>query len=382
MSPAYWPATTITSRTTLPACGQASITTHAAAPAAQPVHCVRGILRLILALLLAAAWTTAPASPATECSHRSVLTIVAHMDDDLLFMNPDQESAIRQGACVRVFFLTAGDRGEGFPYLQEREDGIMAAYADMAQAVNQWRLDPLHLGGRTLLRYRLLANPKIELIALRLPDPWLGPGWGSLTPLSQVESVAGTDVRSYGPYAEHYRRGELVDLLAHAINTFQPTLIRIMDPWIRTPYHKLCWRCRGHDHPDHIASARLALEAMARAPGAYTFEVYLNYPSQELPANLTPRQSARKAEIFQRYMRFDRHYCPSADDCAAIRGPEAAWVQRQYQIRPLDQLPIIPAGVTDGRRPLQEVSAARIHPAHSARLPSVPPVSDPGGPAR
>src|SRR5690606_16737162 len=62
--------------------------------------------------------TTLPITPqsSTECAIGKILSFVAHPDDDLLFMNPDQDDAIRQGQCVYTVYLTAGDRGDGMAY--------------------------------------------------------------------------------------------------------------------------------------------------------------------------------------------------------------------------------------------------------------------------
>jgi hypothetical protein len=51
-----------------------------------------------------------PAVAAVTCTQRS-LDVVAHEDDDLLFMNPDIQHDIRAGVCVTTVFLTAGDDG-------------------------------------------------------------------------------------------------------------------------------------------------------------------------------------------------------------------------------------------------------------------------------
>lgn len=282
---------------------------------------------------LAGAASAAPGARAA-CRHGTVLTFVAHTDDDLLFMNPDQASAIRQGRCMRVVYLTAGDRGEGQPYLLARERGIMAAYASMSGVANRWRTDGWRVDGRTVVRHTLLAAPRVELVMLRIPDPWLGPGWGSLTPLSRLESVPGTGARAYAPYPEDYTRDSLVAWLAALIETVHPDDVRLMDASVDIPYDKLCWRCPGHDHPDHIASARLVEDAMRKAPGAYRQQAYLGYPSQERPANLDDSQKAVKTAVFLRYMANDPHYCRRQSHCSRPRGPEAAWVWRQYPITP------------------------------------------------
>ncbi|CAM5190279.1 LmbE family N-acetylglucosaminyl deacetylase OS=Castellaniella defragrans OX=75697 GN=HNR28_000385 PE=4 SV=1 [Castellaniella defragrans] len=289
--------------------------------------------RAVLVCLCLVAPAGALAAPLTAgCHLGTVLAVVAHTDDDLLFMNPDQDNSIRDGLCMRVVYMTAGDRGEGLPYLREREHGIMAAYADMAHVADLWTTDGMRVEGRTLVRHTLLDNPRIQLIMLRLPDPWLGPGWGSLTPLSRVESVPDTNVESYGPYRETYTRSQLVALLAALIETEHPQEVRMMDTTIKTAYQSLCWRCEGHDHPDHIASAHLTEDATAAVPGLYARVAYLDYPSQERPANLDEAQADRKTAIFLRYMRDDPHYCPDPAQCSEVRGPEAKWVERQYTV--------------------------------------------------
>ncbi|MGB6242122.1 MAG: PIG-L family deacetylase [Castellaniella sp.] len=274
------------------------------------------------------------AVPLPSCWRGTVLAFVAHPDDDLLFMNPDQYNAIRQGQCMRVVYLTAGDRGEGQPYLQARERGIMAAYARMARTANRWRDDGWPVGGRIIVRHTLLTAPQVQLIMLRIPDPWLGPGWGSLTPLSRLESIPLTDAQSYAPYRETYTRDGLVSWLSRLIQAVQPSTIRLMDSSIAIPYTKLCWHCPGHDHPDHIAGAKLVREAMQIASGSYLVQAYLGYPSQERPANLSTTETALKTTTFLRYMANDPHYCRPQAPCSRPKGPETAWVWRQYRIGP------------------------------------------------
>ena len=290
----------------------------------------------------------APAIPATaaaaiptlaECHGIKDLAFVAHLDDDLLFMNPDIASNIQAGGCMRVVYLTASDAGEGEGYMLGRERGVRAAYAYMAKQPDLWKADTVQIDAYHIARFTLQGNPQVQLWHMRLKDPWLGKGWGSLTPLSQAESVQGKTVDTLGPYRDIYTRADLVRTLAAIIAGYDPTTVRHLDDTISVPYTKLCWRCAGHGHPDHIASARLVREAIARTPGNYAETGYIDYPSQEREANLADAEIASKSEIFRQYAWNDYHYCAGPQGCQEPAGPAAAWVQRSYYVSRHDVAP-------------------------------------------
>src|SRR5690606_30508330 len=108
------------------------------------------------------------ADPATDCHQIRDLVFVAHMDDDLLFMNPDLADTVRDGGCLQLVYLTASDRGEGAPYMLGRERGIQAAYALAAGARDSWREDVLTVDGRRLARFTLIDDPRIRLVQMRI----------------------------------------------------------------------------------------------------------------------------------------------------------------------------------------------------------------------
>ena len=298
---------------------------------AWPIRAARALLCALACLLPLAA----PAAPPTlaQCHGIKDLAFVAHLDDDLLFMNPDIASNVEAGGYVRLVYLTASDAGEGDGYMLGRERGVRAAYAYMAHQPDEWTEDTAVAGGHTIARFTLKGNPRVQLWHMRLKDPWLGQGWGSLTPLSRVESEPGQTADTLGPHAERYTRPDLVDTLADLIRQYAPTTVRHLDDTINVPYTQLCWRCAGHGHPDHIASARLVREAMLRVPGNYAEAGYIDYPSQERASNLDPAEIAGKSVIFQHYAWNDYHYCAGPSGCKEPAGPAAAWVQRACTYR-------------------------------------------------
>lgn len=314
---------------------------------------------LLLACLACSAAFAAPPTLA-QCNGIKDLAFVAHLDDDLLFMNPDIASNIAAGGCVRVVYLTASDAGEGDTYMLGRERGVRAAYAYMARQPDLWKESAGHAGPRQIARFTLSGNPRVQLWHLRLKDPWLGKGWGSLTPLSRTESEPGQTVDTLGPYPEVYSREQLIDTLAELIRQYQPTTVRHLDDTISVPYTQLCWRCAGHGHPDHIASARLVRAAMLRAPGNYAETGYIDYPSQERASNLADNEIASKSVIFQHYAWNDYHYCAGPTGCKEPAGPAAAWVQRAYYVSRQDMPPQI---YPDGRNGLVVFAAGETNAA-------------------
>ena len=323
---------------------------------------LRPVGRALFFTLAALAFSQAQAAPPSlaQCNGIKDLAFVAHLDDDLLFMNPDIASNIAAGGCVRVVYLTASDAGEGDTYMLGRERGVRAAYAYMARKPDLWKEDAGTIAGHRIARFTLQGDPRVQLWHMRLKDPWLGKGWGSLTPLSRTESEPGQTVDTLGPYPETYTREQLIDTLAELIRQYAPTTVRHLDDTITVPYTQLCWRCAGHGHPDHIASARLVRAAMVRVPGNYAETGYIDYPSQERATNLADTEIASKAVIFQHYAWNDYHYCAGPTGCKEPAGPAAAWVQRAYYVSRQDMPPQL---YPDGRGGLVVFAAGETNAA-------------------
>lgn len=298
-----------------------------------PLKTIPHVLIWLCAVVLAGGTATTQAEPSlAQCNGIKDLVFVAHMDDDLLFMNPDIGTTIGAQGCLKTVYLTASDRGEGEGYMLGRERGVQAAYAYIAHAPNRWTEGVDIVGSHRLARFTLNGDPRVTLLQIRIKDPWLGEGWGSLTPLSRAESEPGQTAESLGPHIEHYTRADLVATIAAIIQDNQPTTVRYMDDTITVAYTALCWRCIGNDHPDHIASARLVRDAMKVAGGNYARTGYLNYPSQERATNLTPDETQRKTHAFLEYARNDYRYCADPSQCKGPAGPEASWVSRIYYV--------------------------------------------------
>lgn len=234
------------------------------------------------------------------------LNVVAHEDDDLLFINPAISDDLAAGRCVTTVFVTAGDAGRPRSYWQGREEGSMAAYAMASGLPNSWFADTDTVGGHQLTRYTLKPG-RVELIFLRLPDahgnatdrPALGLPhlWqGSLPTLATVD---GSDA---------YTKDSLTALLTAVMEAEQPDDIRTLD---------FAGRYGDGDHADHHAAAYFTYAAQLGYHRAHHIIGYMGYEIANQPANLPDAARAKKLAIFLAYAAHDSRVCQTAAACQA-----------------------------------------------------------------
>lgn len=249
------------------------------------------------------------------------LDIVAHEDDDILFMNPDIQKDISAGRCVTTVYLTVGDYGRGWQITKFREDGAKAAYAHMAGVPDNWTEDNRQINSRSLVAFSLDGKPNINLIFLRLPNTggsvkgWPFYGYQSLAELydHQINKINPVDG------APGYTLNQLVSTLRKLIGEFRPEIIRVQD-------YKA--QLDGSDHSDHIFTAKIALMANRGFSYAHTVIGYYDYQTSQFPANLSAVQIEAKQNIWLAYAPFDPSACQSIDKCK--KNTYGAWLKRQY----------------------------------------------------
>lgn len=239
-------------------------------------------------------------TPDTCTSHQ--LQMVAHPDDDLLFMNPDIIREVERGACVRTVYLTTGDANRDASYWLLREEGIRAAYATMAGADDAWTMGTLTVAGRELQLATLEDAPGISLVFMHLPDGnrrgtgnaihghqslmrlWLG----------EIETIDAVDG------SQTYTSAELRGTLTALIDDFHTDTLRAQDWTIDF---------RTGDNADHTAAARYVRAAAVHAGSTHELMGYAGYPSWTQPANVNGRELGLKADAIMAYAEHDPKMC-------------------------------------------------------------------------
>ncbi|MEU9983199.1 PIG-L family deacetylase [Streptomyces sp. NPDC050856] len=284
----------------------------------------------------------------------AVVQIMAHPDDDLFFMNPDTAQSIAAGHSLTSVYLTAGEsdgrnarRQDPRPpadkpaYAEARQNGIRAAYAEMATGnrTSPWdRTSIATAGGGRAELDTLRAKPQISLVWVQLreagsitddrPHSLRGLWDGRIRALNS-QLAAGSPVRS----GFSYSKGQVVDTVAGLLTRFRPTFVRMMDP---TPGRN-DESGKLSDHQDHMYGARFAQAALARyaaSPGHPPVAVqnYLGYSTGGLPHSLDPRSVAAKLRALKTYAWMDHtDYCGDPAGCGdrkvAARPAGHGWAQ-------------------------------------------------------
>ncbi|WP_369143890.1 PIG-L family deacetylase [Streptomyces sp. R44] len=306
----------------------------------------------------------------TPDSPVSVVQIVAHPDDDLFFMNPDISQSLHSGSPLTAVYLTAGEsdgvnaRPHDAPgltpdkagYAEARQNGIRAAYAEMATGnrISAWDREAIPTaGGGWAELDTLRARPEIKLVWLQLreagaingnrPHSLHGLWDGRITALESQRS-SGTPVAADFTYT----KDQVVATLTGLLERFRPTFVRMQDP---SPglYPK---SMKFRDHQDHLFGARFTQAALARyteLPGHPHVGVqnYLGYPTGYLPHTLDPAAADAKLNVLKTYAWLDGvHDCETDAGCGDLkvaarpggrgwtqtvryaRGTSTSWVQR------------------------------------------------------
>ncbi|HET6890041.1 MAG TPA: hypothetical protein VFH31_02975, partial [Pyrinomonadaceae bacterium] len=96
-----------------------------------------GLFAFLLGASMGANAATKPLSygslipPNANCHGINLVSVVAHMDDDLLFIDPGISEVLVQGGCATTIFMVGGSSGAGFDYVLRREAASKKAYARM-----------------------------------------------------------------------------------------------------------------------------------------------------------------------------------------------------------------------------------------------------------
>lgn len=239
------------------------------------------------------------------------MQIAAHPDDDLYFMNPELLEGIRAGAPSTTVYLTDG--GIQDP-LHDRQDGVMAAYAAMAeQWGSSWTGSSVAVADARAEVYTLDARPDIRLIFLNLPDYYClenlrnTPGSYCITE-NPASTATGVDDSFM------YHSSDVTTAIVQLLRIYRPAGLRTMDALPDSRYQA--------DHDDHIASAEFANEAARQYSATEVSRLfvtsYRGYGNSDLPDNIAADDLYNKRGAIEEY----ESHAPNAAGDQGWRDPQ------------------------------------------------------------
>ena len=244
-----------------------------------------------------AALTGAATFAATpSCPLGATMNIVAHEDDDLLFLSPDLLHDVQAGRCVRTVFVTAGAFSGDTDYGAQREAGSQAAYALMAGVANSWTTTDAGISGHPTPLLTLAAKPTVSVVYMHLPQSlFVDPGGPTDPLLMNLWNGTIASLRTYDG-SSTYTKAQLVSALTSLMTAFQPDTVRTQD-YVGT--------FDDTDHPDHHATAYFARQAHLAYSTSHTFTGYEDYETENEPQNVFGSDLTTKTNVFNKYATYD-----------------------------------------------------------------------------
>ncbi|WP_330272426.1 PIG-L family deacetylase [Lentzea sp. NBC_00516] len=245
----------------------------------------------------------------------SFVTIVAHTDDDLLFINPDIQPSILSGLPVRTIVLTA-DQYNGHGNMTREDlaasvqEGQRSAYATLAGKPNNWTRATKEVATMVLEIDTLVGAPNVQLVYLQLPD-----GGGDLPEHDKALEKLWNDPNHAVPairptggpvqVSQWYNQADVNNVLLALLDEFQPTVIRIQDP-----EPSLSFPNEGTEHTDHVHAAKFATKAVKSYEGTtgrgfVLLTRYRCYNIAASPRNVPAALVGPKSAAYQAYAEHD-----------------------------------------------------------------------------
>ena len=264
-------------------------------------HWVRSAT-LLAALLALGLGVLRPGTAWAATSPLTTVSVVAHADDDLLFLNPDVLSDVRAGYTVWTIYLTDGRR-DGNParndtsFTNARIEGVRAAYAAMAGVPDRWTFAPLDVAGHQVATNHLegtRVNLAFLFVRVAANCCESGDPFGDLFRLLHDPGYVAWPSDGRAPYT----RDGLVATLSGLLDTIGPHYVRSLSA--------LGHRGAGLalDHCDHTASAIITglADSDARSLTVRPRYEYWGYRIRTLPDNRPRVWHGPKYAAWQAYV--------------------------------------------------------------------------------
>ena len=253
--------------------------------------------------------------------------VVAHPDDDLLFINPGLQNALGAGFGAVTVVLTAAEADGAVDGTQDRahfaadrQEGLREAYASMVGIASQWSRSSMTLAGRAVEYDWLVNAPWIKIVFFDFYDGGDPQNSNSLLALALDTTATRYTFIPTGAIVQQsigWTHATLRQALVQLLTAYQPYHINTLDPdpqLICGPVDpgESCWGYLD-DNPDHISAASFideALQFYAGPNGTRTYDVFHHrgYGQAHYLGDLSVNNYQRKQAVCDVYKVHDRNF--------------------------------------------------------------------------
>jgi len=250
-----------------------------------------------------------------ELQPAQTLIVIAHFDDDMIFMQPELLAAVTAGSVTTVY-VSSGDPVHGDTRAEHSFEAAMTAYASVAGS-SDWDCGYLSFAGSPVHHCRLHGQ-QISLVGLDTADGGL-PGDFPDSPLHLVEGRV-PSIPILGPIGGRATVDSIVSSLAEILVATQPAQIHALD----------LAATHDRDHSGHLFSSAFAFWAAAQVGYAGPIRWHRGYNVEpEMPTLSDADYQAVKPMIGY----FEACYfgCgPCGTSCTKLDEDHDTWLRRQY----------------------------------------------------
>lgn len=251
--------------------------------------------------------------------HADTLLVVAHFDDDEIFMQPELIDALRTGS-VATIYVTSGDPGKGDDHAQEVFSAARTAYSSIAGS-SAWSCGYVTVTGLPVQHCRLLDRD-VSVLALDVPEGGRE-GQSDDSLLHLVEGRPSLPIS--GPIGGRITLAALVGELAELVRTIDPTQVHALD----------LAATHGRDHSSHLFSSAFSLWGIASAGFTGDVTWHRGYNVAPEPVTFDGAAFADAAVMlgFFEACYFGCAECGTSCELEKLDASHVTWMHRQYATR-------------------------------------------------
>ncbi len=251
----------------------------------------------------------APIEPA------DTLVIVAHFDDDVLFVQPELYNALASGSLTTVY-VSSGDQVNGAARAAHTFMAARMGYSSVTGS-RDWNCGYIQLAGSPAYHCRLRDWP-VSMIALDTADGGL---YGDLrrSPLHMVEGLV-PDIPILGRIEGHATVASIVASLSAIIDATRPAQIHALD----------LASTHDHDHSGHMLSSAFAFWAAAASRYAGPIRWHRGYNVQGTPVTLSDADYAMVKPMVGAFEACYSRCGPCGTSCQTFNKDHNDYLRSQY----------------------------------------------------